>query len=231
MRQSGMYGVAHLPALSPLGRATNHTVNAAVSKHLTLCRRLHCPPPQRIRRPPWGRYLRDTSGHHEIIHFSLTFSTSTAPYRTYRLLITMAVAADNAGSNSLTAYLAQASLPPLVLKDTLPPVQHLSSLWPRMHELFYDEPHTRVVRKVTIIPLLELQNALRTCTSCLVLSCLKYCFAVPNHHMGVWACHSQPNFPEQTSTGSRTPRSSGRTRRSRCPPWARSPSVTGRSAG
>lgn len=82
----------------------------------------------------------------------------------------MAVAADNAGSNSLTAYLAQASLPPLVLKDTLPPVQHLSSLWPRMHELFYDEPHTRVVRKVTIIPLLELQNALRTCTSCLVLS-------------------------------------------------------------
>lgn len=34
MRQSGMYGVAHLPALSPLGRATNHTVNAAVSNIL-----------------------------------------------------------------------------------------------------------------------------------------------------------------------------------------------------
>ncbi|KAI0764724.1 hypothetical protein C8Q74DRAFT_992901 [Fomes fomentarius] len=73
----------------------------------------------------------------------------------------MADAADNAGSNSLITYLARASLPPLVLKDTLPPVQHLSSLWPRMHELFYDEPYTRAVRKVTIIPLLELQNALR----------------------------------------------------------------------
>ncbi|KAI8970644.1 hypothetical protein BD414DRAFT_518299 [Trametes punicea] len=59
----------------------------------------------------------------------------------------------------LTSYLCQAYLPPLILDESLPPIEHFARAWPRIEEL--DMDFTRLIRQVTEIPLQALQNAVR----------------------------------------------------------------------
>lgn len=69
--------------------------------------------------------------------------------------------ADN--RKSLTAYLAQAYLLPLFPEGTVPAVQQHAPLWPVMEELNCNPLETRDLTEVTEIPLLALENAIRTC--------------------------------------------------------------------
>ncbi|KAI0674050.1 hypothetical protein C8Q78DRAFT_1067214 [Trametes maxima] len=62
-------------------------------------------------------------------------------------------------ATSLTNYLCQAYLPRLMLDETLPPEENFATAWDRMEELNMDS--TRLIRQVSEIPLLALQNAVR----------------------------------------------------------------------
>ncbi|RPD65175.1 hypothetical protein L226DRAFT_502003 [Lentinus tigrinus ALCF2SS1-7] len=64
--------------------------------------------------------------------------------------------------NSLTAYLAQAYLFPLFPQGTVPPLHQHAPLWPVMEELNCRPKETRDFMEVTEIPLLAVENAVRT---------------------------------------------------------------------
>ncbi|KAI0368551.1 hypothetical protein BV20DRAFT_1053953 [Pilatotrama ljubarskyi] len=61
---------------------------------------------------------------------------------------------------SLTNYLSQAYLPPLILDIDLPQVEQYAPAWPRIPEL--DTPYTRYIQRIRPIPLGKLQDAVRT---------------------------------------------------------------------
>ncbi|KAI0353313.1 hypothetical protein OH77DRAFT_1522520 [Trametes cingulata] len=65
-----------------------------------------------------------------------------------------------ADPHSLTNYLSQAYLPPLILDVDLPQVEHHAPAWPRIPEL--DTNYTRYIRAIRSIPLNNLQDAVRT---------------------------------------------------------------------
>ncbi|KAI0718431.1 hypothetical protein C8T65DRAFT_85210 [Cerioporus squamosus] len=65
-------------------------------------------------------------------------------------------------SNSLTAYLSQAYLFPLFTQDNVPPVQQHAPHWPVMEELNCTAKETREIMEVTEMPLLAVENAVRT---------------------------------------------------------------------
>ncbi|TFK85416.1 hypothetical protein K466DRAFT_664504 [Polyporus arcularius HHB13444] len=64
--------------------------------------------------------------------------------------------------NSLTAYLSQAYLFPLFTQETVPPVRQHAPRWPVMEELNCTAKETRELREVTEMPLLAVENAVRT---------------------------------------------------------------------
>ncbi|KAI0827205.1 hypothetical protein BC628DRAFT_1409964 [Trametes gibbosa] len=75
---------------------------------------------------------------------------------------------DESAPNSLTNYLSQAYLPALIFDEDLPKVRHAAPQWPPIQELDMDRP--RLVRIVSEIPLLALQNAIQLCPLTLALT-------------------------------------------------------------
>ncbi|KAI0635457.1 hypothetical protein C8Q77DRAFT_1217273 [Trametes polyzona] len=61
---------------------------------------------------------------------------------------------------SLTSYLCQAYLPPLILSEALPQIDQFANPWPHIEELNLDG-YQRLIRIVSEIPLPALQNAIR----------------------------------------------------------------------
>ncbi|KAI9057369.1 hypothetical protein FKP32DRAFT_1598251 [Trametes sanguinea] len=66
----------------------------------------------------------------------------------------------NVDPTVLTSYLRQAYLPPLILDESLPPVEYHATELPPIEELYMNN-HRRLIRRVVHIPLLALQNAVR----------------------------------------------------------------------
>ncbi|KAL1939266.1 hypothetical protein VTO73DRAFT_10069 [Trametes versicolor] len=70
--------------------------------------------------------------------------------------------AHNDKLTSLTNYLSQAYLPPLIIDEELPQNAGSANPWPRIHELDIIENNVRLCQVVTKIPLEVLQHAVRS---------------------------------------------------------------------